>query len=192
MKETSKAQRRRCRESSEGLFDWDKIFKGEILDVGSGDDPLPGAIPFNLPDGGGDDLTKYFPFTKFDVIHGSQVLEHAIDPVDMLRSWLACLKPGGYIVATIPDYELYEKSMFPSRWNQGHRSTWSMTVEIEPAQRYATDYHIKLPEWLNQFGCEILLCRLIDTSDHSLPDDVDQTFPEDGAEVFIEFVLKKL
>jgi SAM-dependent methyltransferase len=185
MKETSKAQRRRCKETSEGGFDWGKIFTGEMLDVGSGDDPLPGAIPFNLPDGAGDDLTKFFPFTKFDVIHGSNVLEHALSPEVMLQSWLDCLKLGGYIVATVPDYELYEKSIWPSRFNAGHQSTWSMTVTKSESPIH------KLPEWLLQFVVDILLCRLIDTSDHKLPYDLDQTFPADGAEVFIEMVLRK-
>ena len=54
----------------------------------------------------------------------------------------------------------------------------------------------KLPEWLNQFlntdkPCELLLCRLIDTSDHSVGPEIDQTLPTDGAEVFIEFVLRR-
>ncbi len=228
MRETSKAQRRRCKETSEGKFDWDKIFKGDILDVGCGDDPLtlesvislprafyddrpiPRITCIDAPDGAGDDIAKFVGDDKFDCVHGSNVLEHALNPVVMLKSWIACLKLGGYIVATVPDYELYEKKQFPSRWNAGHRSTWSL--DFEKRLRYAehgtpdcgnpncpTCYapHCKLPEWLNQFlntdkPCDLVLCRLIDTSDHSLPDDVDQTFPEDGAEVFIEFVLRRI
>ncbi len=182
-----------------------------MLDVGSGDDPLPGALAFDRPDGSGDDLTKFgnFAFMQFDTIHASQVLEHALSPEVMLRSWIDCLKPGGYIVATVPDYALYEKKQFPSKWNAGHRSTWSLDFEKRISYhpngqgdcgnpKCPTCYapHIKLPEWLNQFlntdkPCELLLCRLIDTSNHSLSDDVDQTFPADGAEVFIEFVLRK-
>ncbi len=191
MKETSKAQRRRCKETSEGKFDWDKIFKGDGIDVGSGDDPLPNALAFDLPDGGGDDLTKFFSRGNYDYIHASNVLEHAISPEVMLRSWIECLKPGGYIVATVPDWELYEKKIWPSKWNAGHRSIWTMSIAFASALVIPTIV-IKLPNWLNQFGCEILLCRLIDTSDHSLPKDVDQTLDADkGVECFIEFVLQK-
>ncbi len=192
-RETSKAMKRRLYEND---FPWSDIFTGEVLDVGSGDDPLRPSMgftvyPFDLPDGGGDVLTDFFITRRFDCIHGSNVLEHALIPSVMLKSWIACLKPGGYIVATVPDWKLYEKETWPSKWNAGHRSTWSLDVEKTPAP-----IHCKLPEWLNQFlnterPCEILLCRLIDTSDHSLSDDVDQTLPPDGAEVFLEFVLKR-
>ncbi len=191
MKETSKAQRRRCAEDSEGKFDWGEIFKGNGLDVGSGDDPLPNATPFNLPDGGGDDLTDFFPGAHFDYIHGSQVLEHAIDPVAMLRSWIECLKPGGYIVVTVPDWKLYEKETWPSRFNSAHQSTWSLDVKASSAP-----IHCKLPEWLKQFfpRCRPLLCRLVTTNyDFSLGADVDQTFDSaKGVECFIEFVLQPI
>jgi SAM-dependent methyltransferase len=184
MKETSKAMLRRWSDMS---FPWAKIFRDDILDVGSGDDPLPGATPFDLPDGGGDDLTKFFPRNSFATIHGSQVLEHAADPRVMLQSWLDVVRPGGHIVVSIPDWELYEKQVWPSRFNHGHRSTWSTAIHKTPAL-----IHCLLPQWLYQFPADVLLCRLIDTSDPALPPTIDQTYPEDGAEVFIEFVLRKL
>ena len=154
---------------------------------------------FDLEDGAGDDLTKFFPDKKWDCFAGSQVLEHALDPVVMLRSWIACLKPKGYIVATVPDWTRYEKEIWPSQWNAGHRSIWSLDANsiFNAIRDYPEAICILLPDWLNQFlntdkPCEILLCRLIDTSDHSLPDNVDQTLPADGAEVFIEMVLRRI
>ena len=58
--------RRRAQEQFEGKFDWASVFKGEGVDVGSGDDPLERcpvsiensfkAMSFDLPDGAGDDL----------------------------------------------------------------------------------------------------------------------------------------
>src|SRR5947207_3091355 len=79
-------------------FNWAAVFKGEGVDVGSGNDPLiikecGGIRHFDLPDGGGDDLTKYLPVRDYDFVHGSQVLEHALDPEVMLRSWIKILKP---------------------------------------------------------------------------------------------------
>lgn len=211
MKETTKAMVRRWGEHARGNFPWSKVFGGDICDVGSGDDPLTlSAVTFiegefpritciDAPDGAGDDLSKFVGSNKFDCIHGSNVLEHAIDPAAMLRSWIECLKPGGYIVATVPDWELYEKRIWPSKWNAGHRSVWSLDPSEYVEARTPLEMPIvcKLPEWLNQFlntgrPMEILLCRLVDTSDHSLPNDVDQTLPPDGAEVFIEFVLHRV
>ena len=188
---------RRLAEADSGGFPWRDIFKGDMLDVGSGDDPLPGATAFDLPDGGGDDLKRFFPDRKFDLIHGSQVLEHALAPHLMLQSWIACVKPGGYIVATVPDWALYEKMSWPSRYNPGHRSTWSLDQPCRTVSPHL-GFHIKLPEWLNQFlntntGCELLLCRLVDTNyDYSLGPDVDQTYdPLKRVECFIEFVLRR-
>jgi ADP-heptose:LPS heptosyltransferase/SAM-dependent methyltransferase len=188
---------RRLTEADSGGFPWRDIFKGDILDVGSGDDPLPGATAFDLPDGGGDDLRKFFPDRKFDLIHGSQVLEHAFAPHLMLQSWIACLKPGGYIVATVPDWVLYEKMLWPSKYNTGHRSTWSLDQLRRPVAPHL-GFHIKLPEWLNQFlntdkPCELLLCRLVNTNyDYSLGPHVDQTYDSSkGVECFVEFVLRR-
>jgi hypothetical protein len=121
-------------------------------------------------------------------------LEHALDPEVMLRSWLKVLKPKGYIIATVPDFELYEKKHWPSKFNAGHRSTWSLDYKksIKYDDPSCPDICIKLPEWLRPFPVDILLCRLIDTSDHSLPKDFDQTFDSTkNVEVFIEFVLRK-
>lgn len=213
MKETSKAQKRRCNETGDGIFDWGKIFRGDICDVGPEKDPLvvPSATSMtyvDLPDGAGDDLRDQVKDRKFDLVHGSQVAEHAVDPVKMISSWIACLKPGGFIVASVPDWERYEHKVWPSKWNAGHQTAWTLNKqEVDNLLRDGYSYGdrtpsiplklLLLPDWLNQFlntdkPCEILLCRLVDTSDHSLPDTVDQTFPDDGAEVFLEFVLKRI
>jgi len=202
MKETSKAMRRRYAEADEGGFPWHATFKGEMLDVGAGDDPLPGAWPFTLPDGGGDDLRDFFIARRFDLIHGSQVLEHAKNPGLMLKSWIACLKEHGYIVATVPDFKLYEKETWPSKFNAGHRSIWTLDSDLHArainAYGRSKCLCILLPEWFNQFlntqrPVEILLCRLVTTNyDPSVGPEVDQTYdPDKGVECFIEFVLRR-
>lgn len=191
MLETRKAMRRRMLDST---FPWRDVFKGVILDVGSGDDPLdmPVCVHFDLPDGGGDDITQFFPAgTLFDTITGSQVLEHMSDPVVALNSWLKLLRTGGYIVATTPDFARYEKLCFPSKFNDGHKSTWSLDWPGSPAGAL----HCKLPEWLEQFDKTLIVrCELIDTNfDYTLPRDIDQTFDASkNVEAFCEFVLKKL
>lgn len=190
MKETSKAMARRIAEG--GV--WNDIFRGKGIDVGCGNDPLSewsfgafSCIDHDLPEGMGDDLGRFIICRRtecFDFIHGSQVLEHALDPKVMLGSWITMLKKGGYIVATVPDWELYEGKTWPSKWSDYHRSTWSMT-----------DYHTdcKLPEWLHQFGLKVVRCKVIDTNyDYTIGASVDQTLdPNKGVEAFIEFVLCK-
>lgn len=186
------------------VYDWGRVFRGHGLDVGSGDDPLSRFLiceehPFNrweevkdldLPDGAGDDVTQFVGSDEqFDFVHGSQVLEHAIDPAVMLRSWLKVLKPGGHIVATVPDWELYEKKTWPSKWNAGHRSQWTIREEPSTDARFYV-----LPIWLEYIGTKVSLCRLVTTNyDFSLGPEIDQTLDSlKGVECFIEFVLLKV
>lgn len=189
MRETTKAVLRRAIEDDTGIFPWRSIFKGNMLDIGSGNDPLHWALPFDLPDGGGDDLRDFFGSgPQFDLIHGSQVCEHFKNPVLALESWIEKLNPGGHIVASVPSWELYEKERWPSRFNFGHVSTWSMVSNKSPAP-----IHCKMPEWLAQFPVKVLRCAQVDANfNHSLGPDVDQTYNfSDRVEAFIEFVLKK-
>jgi hypothetical protein len=196
MLETQKATKRR---RSDSEFAWHSIFDGSvILDTGCGTDPLvwPEAkvvIPFDLPDGGGDRIDRFFPGFRVDVIHASNVLEHAQSPEVMLESWLKLLKYGGHIVATVPDWTLYEKRIWPSKWNAGHRSTWSLNTPGDPHRPGENRIHVTLPDWLAQFGCEILRCKIISTNyNQELGPEVDQTFDaNNGVECCIEFVLKK-
>ena len=189
MHETSKAQKRREKDTE---FPWVDVFKGDGLDVGCGDDPLriAGCEPFDLPDGGGDDITKFID-GEFNYIHGSQVLEHALDPTVMLNSWLKILRPQGYIVATVPDFNLYEKNQWPSKFNDGHRSAWTTDAETKLS---ADKLHIPiqlLPMWLNPFAA-VKRCILIDTNYNYATPEIDQTYnAAAGVECFIEFVLQK-
>lgn len=190
--------KRRWAEHDAGGFPWRDLFVGNGLDVGSGDDPLTCARAFDMPDGAGDDIRDFFPVgEKFDFIHGSQVLEHMIDPVKALYSWIDMVRDGGHIIATVPDWELYEKMKWPSQWNAGHRSIWSLTHDIDcgrPECSTCKDVpHCKLPEWLRAFPVEVVICRLVDTNyDYKLGPEVDQTYRyEDGVEAFLEFVLRK-
>lgn len=191
MNETTKATRRRFAEHDVGGFPWRDIFNGVGLDIGPESDPLPGAIPFQLNDGGGDDLTKFFPGAQFDFIHASNIAEHLLNPVVGVGSWIKLLRTGGYLIMTVPDFLLYEGGVYPSRFNQGHRSTWSMTVTSSPSR-----IHVKLPKWFKQFPVEVIKCELITTNyDFSKVGDkfVDQTFRfEDGVECVIELVARKL
>jgi SAM-dependent methyltransferase len=187
--ETQKAMKRRWREDDAGIYPWRKWMAGRTLDVGCGPDPVPGAIEFDEKDGDANHLSRYFPAESFDVLHSSQSAEHMHDPVAALNDWLKVVKRGGYLIATVPLWELYEYMRWPSVTNPDHKSTWSFWQRGSPAP-----HHCKLPEWLDQFGCQVLLCRIVDDNyDYHLGMlKVDQTWiPENGVECFGEFVLQK-
>ena len=46
------------------------------------------------------------------------------NPEDALLEWWALVKPGGYLLLTVPDEDLYEQGFFPSRFNFDHKLTF--------------------------------------------------------------------
>jgi SAM-dependent methyltransferase len=192
MKETSKAMRRRWCEHELGLFPWRDVFAGRGIDVGCGDDPIPiqGVTTFDVQQGDANLLSRYFAESSVDWLHSSQCLEHMEDPKGALLEWIKVVRPGGWIVITVPSWELYEHMTWPSPFNGDHRSTWSMFLKGSPA---AT--HIFVPEFLKSIErlASTVIQRQLDANyDYKLPPHVDQTWNEaDGVEPFIEFVLRK-
>src|SRR5438552_18367568 len=96
--ETSKATKRRLLEDKETKYPfWQRVFTGNGLDVGSGNDPLPflHCKPFDKKDGDANALSKYFKPASFDYIHASQLLEHLHNPEESLKDWHGLVKPGG-------------------------------------------------------------------------------------------------
>src|SRR5881396_3893714 len=49
------------------------------------------------------DLKSTFPQQRFDVVTFGDVLEHLIDPLGVLVRVKEVLKPGGYVVASVPN-----------------------------------------------------------------------------------------
>ncbi len=191
--ETTKALRRRFLEDqTTGHKFWDKIFRGSGLDVGSGDDPirLEGCQSFDKKDGDANNLSTYFKPNSFNYIHASQLLEHLVDPEKALLDWRGLLKRNGYIVATVPDWCLYEGMIWPSRYNGDHKSTWSLYYKSSPAP-----IHIYVPEFImglhDLYAC-LRVC-LIDTNyNYKIGTRKDQTQNKElGVEAWIEFVLRK-
>jgi len=191
--ETSKAMHRRWREES---VPWWKYFSGRGIDVGSGDDPLSKdpnimgrALAFDRDDGDANHLSRHV-ISFFDFIHASQVLEHMHDPAAALRDWLTVVKPGGYIIVTVPDWVAYEGMVWPSRWNSDHKSTWSMIYRGSTAPQ-----HIYIPEFLSGLAAaaSVELARFVDTNyDYTVGTTRDQTLAsEDRVECWNEFVLRR-
>ena len=108
-------------------------FQGYGIDIGCGKDLVsPNAEPFDLEHGNAQNILKHKKINGFDFVHSSHCLEHMQDPKDALEAWWAILKPGGYFIIVVPDEDLYEQSIWPSKYNQDHKATFTLKDKSEP------------------------------------------------------------
>jgi SAM-dependent methyltransferase len=112
-----------------------KYFKGDGVDIGGLPDPLslytelfPLLNSVRVWDWDDGDAQKMegVADNSFDFIHSSHCLEHLVDPVEGLKTWLRVVKPGGYLVIMVPDEDMYEQGVFPSTFNRDHKWTFTM------------------------------------------------------------------
>jgi SAM-dependent methyltransferase len=131
VKECSKSITRRLADSNFTR----KYFVGSGLDVGGKPDPLAlytemfcqmtAVKTWDWEDGDAQFLAGV-PDGAFDFVHSSHCLEHLVDPVIGLANWLRVVRPGGHLVVTVPDEDLYEQGIFPSTFNRDHK--WTFTI----------------------------------------------------------------
>jgi SAM-dependent methyltransferase len=129
--EQSKAAKRRF---YDGAFH-NRYFVGDGIDIGGKPDPLGqyaghfallrSCRTWDLEDGDAQFLAGV-PDNSFDFVHSSHCLEDINDVHEGLRNWIRVLKPGGYLIVTIPDEDLYEQGHFPSIFNREHK--WTFTI----------------------------------------------------------------
>lgn len=131
MKELSKSIHRRLR--NPGFTT--RYFQGRVIDIGGAPDPLflyselfplvTEVVTWDLVDGDAQNLASIQDET-FDCVHSSHCLEHLKDPVKGFRNWFRVLKPGGFLVVTVPDEDLYEQGEVGFQFNQDHK--WTFTI----------------------------------------------------------------
>ena len=176
-----------------------RYFVDNGIDVGAGHDPLiNNAHAFRLirsiaswdVEQGDAQYLAGVPDNHFDFLHSSHTLEHMRDPKIGLENWVRVVKPGGYLVITIPDEDLYEKGFWPSRYNSDHK--WSFTI-------------FKTQSWNQPNSVNVLdLCRHVggaaetekleiirDFFNEQAPREIDQTARTLTAECAIELILRK-
>jgi SAM-dependent methyltransferase len=64
---------------------------------------------------------------QFDFVYSSHCLEHMRDPRSALLEWWKLVKPGGHLLFIVPDEDLYEQGVFPSRFNSDHKATFTIS-----------------------------------------------------------------
>ena len=188
MDEQSKAAIRR-------KTDWrftNRWFVGRGLDVGCGNDPLKKedwsrvteVVPYDKEYGNVDG--RFLPEIKdeeFDFVHSSHSLEHLADARSSLTNWLRVIKPGGYVICTVPDELLYECGRWPSRFNDDHKASFTLrSMPIIPGS-------VNLLHLLWKLPVDVEHVALLTEGWNRAKMGQDQTML--GAECSIEFVARK-
>ncbi|MDB6055812.1 MAG: methyltransferase family protein [Verrucomicrobiales bacterium] len=105
------------------------ILTGSGIDIGCGPDPVtPNVYKFDVQDGDANEITKYV-HDQFDFVYASHCLEHMHRPDKTLLEWWKLVKPGGHLFFMVPDEDLYEQGVFPSRFNPDHKATFTISKD---------------------------------------------------------------
>jgi len=192
MNETSKSLIRRLNDTRYATT----YFKGTGIDIGAGPDSLgqyqqqfplmTGVYAWDLPDGDAQ-LMATVADNTYDFVHSSHCLEHMVNPFDAFKNWVRICKPGGHIVTTIPDEDLYEQGVFPSTFNNDHKSSWTILKE-----KSWSPVSVNVIELLYQFRSEleVIKIELVNSTFKYDQPRIDQTY-YGISECAIEFIVRK-
>lgn len=192
MHETSKALIRRLQDARFAT----RYFRGSGIDIGAGPDPLSryhqqfplmtGLRVWDVQDGDAQ-IMPGVADDAYDFVHSSHCLEHLRDPREGFANWIRICRPGGHIITTVPDEDLYEQGVWPSTHNTDHKTTWT----IKKSQSWSPA-SINLVDFLGEFGdsIEILKIELVDASFIYGAQRIDQTY-HSISECAIEFIVRR-
>lgn len=103
------------------------VLAGRGIDIGCGPDPvLPDCRRFDMADGDANQVSRFVQ-DQFDFVYSSHCLEHMHNPRVTLLDWWKLVKPGGHLFVLVPDEDLYEQGVFPSRFNDDHKATFTIS-----------------------------------------------------------------
>lgn len=103
------------------------VLTGRGIDIGCGGDPVTAeARGFDMADGDANVITRHVT-ERFDFVYSSHCLEHMREPAAALREWWELVRPGGYLFFIVPEEDLYEQGVFPSRFNPDHKATFTIS-----------------------------------------------------------------
>ncbi len=190
MKETGKASLRR----SVDIDFLEQYFSGNGIDIGAGEDGLSAYMQlfpkinsvknWDLVDGD----AQFLPGVddkSYDFVYSSHCLEHMVDPLIAIDNWLRVLKPGGHLIVTVPDEDMYEHGVWPSKFNSDHK--WSFTL-YKPNSGMPKS--INLTDLAKNFFDKAEIRRLaVLNREYKIGNYDDQSLG--SAECSLEFVLQK-
>jgi len=192
MKEMSKAVPRRQRDPNFLT----RFFVGEGIDIGGLPDPLSLYLEFfpliksvkvwDLSDGDAQFMDGVMD-DSYDFVTSSHCLEHLVDPFQGIKNWLRILRPGGHLIITIPEEDLYEQGTWPSNKNLDHKHSFTILKNESWAMN-----SINVFDLITYLGPEVDV-RKISVEDSGYRFDManyDQTMTP-VSESSIEFILRK-
>lgn len=164
--------------------DFKRYLNGEGIDIGAGDDPLvveEGSVRAYDKGDGDAMLMEGVEDERYDFVYSSYCLEHLADVRTGLVNWVRILRMGGILYVVVPDFELYEKSCWPSRFNSEHKASFSLFRNGEESRRKTHYFMPELVKWLDrQLGLSVLEMALEDAGFDYARFDVDQTEARNG------------
>lgn len=119
------------KESSKSQLYWGELerlaISGQGIDIGCGPDPVkPDVRRFDLEHGDANVISQHVK-EQFDFVYSSHCLEHMHNPRMTILDWWKLVKPGGHLFVVVPDEDLYEQGVFPSRFNDDHKATFTIS-----------------------------------------------------------------
>ena len=132
--------------------------RGSGIDIGCGLDPIfPDVRRFDREHGDANVISRHV-HEQFDFVFSSHCLEHMHDPRAALREWWQLVRPGGVLFFLVPDEDLYEQGVFPSRFNDDHKATFTISKRLSwsPVSHNVLDLVAALP------GSELISVQLHD------------------------------
>ena len=103
-----------------------------------------------------------------------------------VRRWWEVLRPGGHLLVVVPDEDLYEQGCWPSRFNAGHR--WTFTID---KSRSWSPVSVNLAQLVAQLPAHhVIWLRTCDDGYDHTPGCWDRT--HGPAEAQIECLVRKL
>lgn len=173
-----------------------KYFVGSGVDIGGLPDPLSLYVElfplitnvrvWDLEDGDAQLLSGIQP-DSVDFIVSSHCLEHLHDPYEGLRNWIRALKPGGHLIITIPDEDLYEQGQWPSDRNLDHKHTFTVNKQSSWSPKSINLFHLLAEISENT---DVRKIEVLDASYRFNLPDYDQTMTPIG-ESAIEVIVRK-
>lgn len=170
--ETKKSFERRLKNG-----DFNRFFNGHGVDIGCGKDPVKENSIKHDKIFGKDalDLSEYEAQT-FDYVYSSHCLEHIQDTQGALKEWWRVLKKGGHLIVVVPEWTLYEKRHFPSKFNTDHKRTFNVDTMLYLAH--------------NLQGSQVIRLQINDEGFNYSDKTTDQT--RKGAQAEIEIIIRKV